>query len=926
MKKILFTLLIFVFAQNIFGQGINFQGVARSANGTILASSNISLRLSIISKNVDATPEYVETKTVVTNAQGIFSIVVGDATNAVVTGNFKNIAWKDGIKFLKVEMDPSAGTNYINMGATQLQYVPYSFYSLGVDAANVTGVLPIEKGGTGVGNLADLKTALKITNFDSTALSNRINTINSVLRQDSLLNVKVGIGSLQSIKSGSGNVAVGDSALKYTETGSYNTAVGSRSMLNTTTGTYNVAVGASTLELNTSGYRNVAIGNSTLVQNTTGYDNVAVGPLVMARNTTGRGNVGIGRRTLWRNSVGNNNLAIGDSTLLNIEGENNTAIGAYAGLKSETGSNNIFIGSKAAAGIAFKNVNNKLVIDNDSSNSPLIYGEFDNNKLTINGDLTATSFKIPNGTSAQYLKADGTVSTSVTAGVPYTGATQGVDLGAYDMKVNGISVGVGAGNASATASNIIVGRENLINNTTGTNNTAIGFESLKSNTTGFTNSAIGYQSLTNNISGTSNTALGSFSLKDNTTGRWNVAIGSLVLISNTTGQSNTAIGMNTLFNNTTGQSNTAVGKGALDLNNGNFNTAIGAGALVNNLNGNNNTAVGTGALTANLSGNNNTAIGYNASVYEDGVSSGTLSNTTAIGFNAKVTASNQIQLGDANVTDVKTSGVITSSGIRVGTNSPTISAAVEINSTTQGLLPPRMTQTQRDAILTPATGLVIFNSTSNSLEYKSSTSWVSLSVSSPSSEVFLPTIVIGNQQWMKENLDVMTYRNGDVIPHVTDATEWAGLTTGAWCWYNNDPLNGAIYGKLYNWYAVNDPRGLAPQGWHIPTDTEWTTLSILLGGASEAGGKMKTTGTTRWNTPNTNATNESGFAGLPGGSRNNETGAFSVGSTGYFWSATQDLSNTNLPAYYYGLYDFTGVLFRGVFIKKFGISVRCIRD
>ena len=88
MKKILFTLLIFVFAQNVFGQGINFQGVARSANGTIIASSNISLRLSIISKNVDATPEYIETKTVVTNAQGIFSIVVGDATNAVVTGNF----------------------------------------------------------------------------------------------------------------------------------------------------------------------------------------------------------------------------------------------------------------------------------------------------------------------------------------------------------------------------------------------------------------------------------------------------------------------------------------------------------------------------------------------------------------------------------------------------------------------------------------------------------------------------------------------------------------------------------------------------------------------------------------------------------------------------------------------------------------------
>ena len=182
MKRISKYILLLVFSiltTSAISQGINFQGVARSANGTIIASSNISLRLSIISKNVDATPEYVETKTVVTNTQGIFSVVVGDATNAVVTGNFKNIVWKDGIKFLKVEMDPAAGTNYINMGATQLQYVPYSFYSLGVDAANVTGVLPIEKGGTGVGTLAALKTALALDKVSNILLStNKLLSVN----------------------------------------------------------------------------------------------------------------------------------------------------------------------------------------------------------------------------------------------------------------------------------------------------------------------------------------------------------------------------------------------------------------------------------------------------------------------------------------------------------------------------------------------------------------------------------------------------------------------------------------------------------------------------------------------------------------------------------------------------------------------------
>lgn len=156
MKRISKCILLLIFSivtTSVFSQGINFQGVARSANGTIIASSNISLRLSIISKNVDATPEYIETKTVATNAQGIFSVVVGDATNAVVTGNFKNITWKDGIKFLKVEMDPAAGSNYINMGTTQLQFVPFSFYSLGVDATNITGILSVSNGGTGVTSL-----------------------------------------------------------------------------------------------------------------------------------------------------------------------------------------------------------------------------------------------------------------------------------------------------------------------------------------------------------------------------------------------------------------------------------------------------------------------------------------------------------------------------------------------------------------------------------------------------------------------------------------------------------------------------------------------------------------------------------------------------------------------------------------------------
>jgi uncharacterized protein (TIGR02145 family) len=199
----------------------------------------------------------------------------------------------------------------------------------------------------------------------------------------------------------------------------------------------------------------------------------------------------------------------------------------------------------------------------------------------------------------------------------------------------------------------------------------------------------------------------------------------------------------------------------------------------------------------------------------------------------------------------------------VGASSATSSSAIlEANSTTQGFLPPRMTTTQRDAIATAATGLVIFNITTNGLEVKSSNGWVLLT---PSTAVSLPTVVIGTQQWTDKNLDVLTYRNGDLIPQVKDSTAWAALTTGAWCYFNNDPSGyGAIYGKIYNWYAVNDPRGLAPLGWHIATSDEFETLRNALGGSAVAGGKLKTAGTGRWISPNTGATNESGFSALPG--------------------------------------------------------------
>lgn len=184
-------------------------------------------------------------------------------------------------------------------------------------------------------------------------------------------------------------------------------------------------------------------------------------------------------------------------------------------------------------------------------------------------------------------------------------------------------------------------------------------------------------------------------------------------------------------------------------------------------------------------------------------------------------------------------------------------------------------------------------------------------------------VTIGTQVWMKRNLHVSRYRNGDRIPHVTDPSEWAALTTGAWCWYNNDSATGTVYGKLYNWYAVNDPRGLAPEGWHVASNEEWTTLSAFLGGDLVSGGKLKEAGTSHWLAPNKNATNSSRFKALPGGYRVYDGYFVDLGDMAFLWSSTEEYSA-------YGgirnLFSFNAKFPHYSGVKGLGCSVRCVKD
>jgi uncharacterized protein (TIGR02145 family) len=176
---------------------------------------------------------------------------------------------------------------------------------------------------------------------------------------------------------------------------------------------------------------------------------------------------------------------------------------------------------------------------------------------------------------------------------------------------------------------------------------------------------------------------------------------------------------------------------------------------------------------------------------------------------------------------------------------------------------------------------------------------------------YAQTVTIGTQVWMTKNLDVDKFRNGDPIPEAKTDEEWYQATNNkepVWCYYNNDPANGEKYGKLYNWFAVNDPRGLAPTGYHVSSDAEWTTLTNYLGGESVAGTKMKST---------------SGFSCLLGGFRSNDGTFYNIGSEGYWWSSTE--ANANY-AWYRRLYYDNGSIGRTKLYKEGGVSVRCLKN
>ena len=576
-----------------------------------------------------------------------------------------------------------------------------------------TGIAALQNNISGNGNEALGDRAL----YSNTSGNNNIAIGGSALYYNTTGydNNAIGNAALNANTSGVGNVALSDGALTANTTGIFNTATGLTGLSGNTIGNYNTASGYRSLESNVSGSNNTAMGYGTNVTSGNLSNATAIGAnaIVGASNSLVLGNnanVGIGTSTPTAKLDIAGNIKITDGT----QGANKVLTSNATGVATwqtpatltETDpkvgtliTNNIpkWNGATLADGIMYDNGTNvgiflttpqdrldvyggsggirvegygingnglRMVNTNGSTQTWLAQalgtsGFFGPSKGFAISDITngknplLIETNTPNNTL--YLKNTGSI------GIGTTSPSSKLEVAGGDAKINGLTVGLGAGSVSSNTAN---GYQALYSNTTGYNNSANGYQALFNNTTGTNNTATGNNALFNNTTGYQNTSTGSNTLYQNTTGYYNTAHGQNSLYANTTGNQNTASGVSALSANTTGNDNTANGLNALAQNTtGSANTASGVTALYSNTTGGSNTASGPQALYSNIIGNNNTAIGYSADVL-----SGSLSNATAIGYNAKVGTSNSLVLGGTGIDAVN---------VGIGVTSPT--AKLEVN-------------------------------------------------------------------------------------------------------------------------------------------------------------------------------------------------------------------------------------------------------
>ena len=762
--------------------GLNFQGVARTTNNVILASQAITIKLSILQGSAMGTAEYAETRRVTTNAQGLFTAVIGDTGAISTLGNFATINWKLTPKFLKIEMDAAAGTNFITMGTTQFQYVAYAQFAKSVDAENIVGIVPVTLGGTGVNSLTGLKTALTLDNVNNTTdLTKPISTLTQTA-----LDLKLNAADTS----------------KFTKQTWVDSSLQTKLKISDTTAMLSSRIAKDTISLS---------NRINLKANITDVTT----SLLLKESTSNKSTaVDLG------GSASSDVLYPTQKAVKEYVASNNAAGGVVDG-----GISTIKIADSAVTDVKIKTVSGSKVIGNITGNAATATQA---TAATTAGNITATTNTTL--TSLSNLATVGTIIIGV-----WSGTSVAVEKG-----------GTGATTASEARTNL--GLANVDNTSDANKPVSTAVQSALD--------------LKLNVSDTSLLNLTSrfvTKLNKSDTANLSARINSKSSLADTS-----LLNLTSRFETKLNKSDTA--------------------SLSSRIN-----AKLSKVDTASLSERINSKLNSTVFPYYPGLQKGHImywNGSYWVNLNPG-TAGQVLKMSSAA--------------------EPVPVWGTDVNTSVPAFSPCGATISDIDGN--------IYN-----------------------------TVLIGAQCWTKENLRVRRYNNGRVIPF--DATggsggisaTWQNLTIGAHTIYANDstttPSNLTKYGYLYNWYAAKgiyttgtivstDTLNICPSGWHVPSNTEWTTLTNELGGESVAGGMMKSVRTAFWNIPNSGATNESGFSALPGGYRVDDGGFNNVRSNAYFWS---DFESTSSEAWIRTLSTDDGIVIKLPINKTVGASVRCIKN
>jgi uncharacterized protein (TIGR02145 family) len=876
MKKVILSILFLLTVTVVWAQvpqQISYQSVIRDGNNVVVASSPVGIKVSLLKGTATGPAVYVETHRKTTNMNGLVSLEIG--TGTVLSGSFANIDWANGPYLIQTETDPTGGANYSIPAVLALNSVPYALY-----AANGTPGPKGEKGEAGAtgpqgpigltGPTGPQGQAGATGPQGAIGLTGAIGPAGAAGPQGTIgLTGPAG----EAGPTGATGPAGPQGATGLTGATGPAGATGPQGTIGLT-GPAGVAgptgpagpqgatgpAGATGPQgpIGLTGPAGVAgpTGPAGPVgpQGATGLTGAtgpagATGPQGPIGLTGPAGEAGPQGQTGPVGPQGATGLtgatgpvgATGPQGPIGLTGPDGVAGPAGAiGPAGPQGATGLLSSGTAAGNTPYWNgsswVTNSNSIFNNGGNIGIGTGtpteklEVDGN-LKTSGTLTAGAVTYPNldGSSGQVLTTNGsgTLSWSSSSGVPYSGATGTVNLGAFDLTVNGITVGKGLNSVS---SNSAFGTTALAANTTGFSNTAIGYQTLYSNTSGNANTAIGNYALRNNISSSSNTAVGRYSLWLNQYGTQNTAVGDYSLAEND-GYNNTAIGAQSLQKNQ-GTGNTGSGYTSLNRNtSGNYNTATGYESLYSNTTGHDNTANGRTALYSNLSGNYNTSVGmyslqtsttgsYNTAigVRAGQLANGPISNTTSdysvyLGSDAKASAdnaqneivigydaigggSNTVQLGNTSITNVKTSGTITAGTV---TYPSTHGSANQVLSTTgSGTL----------AWSTPTAGLPTQNNTPGDMLYWDGNAWVKVAAGANGQNL---TFYNGAPVWITTNTQF-----SNTVLSVTGKI-WMDRNLGA-SQVATSSTDANSYGDLYQW-------GRGADGHQLRTSGSTTTLA-----------------------------------------------------------------------------------------------------